>query len=371
MLATPNSSDYISVRSRTRDSSMSPSCRASVHHNTPPRPTEQRSNSYDSPMLTPSPLRRQSLFPYDHSKARDEDDSDDNDIFLQSPYKSPPHQYYSHGSKPPRPMQTEDDEGGIFLSTSAATQLSSFSPFPASTSQPLRTPVKQVHRTTSHLYHSVKHSSAQPHPITIASNSAFGVGTKRKSTPLGGSSGDFSTPLRQRVVTPLGVSSAHNAGDLSSESGGVAFDRLAPLAAPRFNVRTPQSKAETEVHLKKHTESMTHLRICDLDDSDGEGGGALFSSLSRSAGTDGKPKSKSHMKGKGKSASLGRTMAASILSAMAKKGRGKDGEVAESISPGGHITKRRARSRPVSQELLESVNCTPSPSPSQVRTLLE
>jgi mitosis inhibitor protein kinase SWE1 len=42
---------------------------------------------------------------------------------------------------------------------------------------------------------------------------------------------------------------------------------------------------------------------------------------------------------------------------MANKGKGKDDEVVEAISPGlGHVTKRRARSRLVSQELLESVN---------------
>jgi mitosis inhibitor protein kinase SWE1 len=43
---------------------------------------------------------------------------------------------------------------------------------------------------------------------------------------------------------------------------------------------------------------------------------------------------------------------------MANKGKGKDDEVVEAMtrSPGGHVTKRRARSRPVSQELLESVN---------------
>jgi hypothetical protein len=39
---------------------------------------------------------------------------------------------------------------------------------------------------------------------------------------------------------------------------------------------------------------------------------------------------------------------------MANKGRGKDDGVVEAISPGGHVMKRRARSRPVSQELLES-----------------
>lgn len=43
------------------------------------------------------------------------------------------------------------------------------------------------------------------------------------------------------------------------------------------------------------------------------------------------------------------------------KGREKE-EVAAAISPGGHINKRRARRRPLSAELLESVGRSPSPS---------
>lgn len=50
----------------------------------------------------------------------------------------------------------------------------------------------------------------------------------------------------------------------------------------------------------------------------------------------------------------------------AVKGNGLD-EVAEAVSPGGHVTKRRARSRPVSLELLESVH-PPSASPPQTET---
>ena len=44
------------------------------------------------------------------------------------------------------------------------------------------------------------------------------------------------------------------------------------------------------------------------------------------------------------------------------KGLSNDNEVVESISPGGHVNKRRARSRPVSTELLRSVANTPAPS---------
>jgi mitosis inhibitor protein kinase SWE1 len=43
------------------------------------------------------------------------------------------------------------------------------------------------------------------------------------------------------------------------------------------------------------------------------------------------------------------------------KGKGKEAvEVAEAVSPGGHVNKRRARSRPLSAELLESVQRSPS-----------
>jgi mitosis inhibitor protein kinase SWE1 len=130
------------------------------------------------------------------------------------------------------------------------------------------------------------------------------------------------------------------------------------------------------VHLKKHTETMTKLRICDLDDdSDDEGDRGpvgLFSppgGRSTGYGVDG---TRTHAKGNGvgnpktKSTSLGRSLGASLLAiAQNKKGKGKNEEVAEVIGPGGHIIKRRARSRPVSQELLESVGSW-TPSPSQV-----
>lgn len=348
MLASTPTSDYISIRSRAREASMSPSCRSSVqqhyHNNTPPpRLRAQRSTSYDSPMLTPSPLRRRPLFPNDHSGTAQEDE----DIFLQSPFRSP-----QRGVSYP-PLLTDDDEGGIFLAPQA-------SPFPISSSQPLRTPVKQAPRMPSTSFLSAAPPPPQQQPLTLG-------GTKRKSTPLGSTSGDFSTPLRSRLVTPLGISSAQNVGDPNAGDHGVLFDRLAPLPAPRFVARTPQSKGDTDVHLKKHTETMTRLRICDLDSSDEEedlegAGDILFSHPASKASAKGK------VKGKSKTASLGRALGASLLT-MAKnggKGNGNESEVAEAISPGGHITKRRARSRPVSQELLESEHLRHTPSPSPV-----
>jgi mitosis inhibitor protein kinase SWE1 len=320
-------------------------------------------------MLTPSPLRRRPLFPHDrHKEITDEDDDSDADIFLQSPFKSPYYRFHPH---PVNPL-ADDDEGGIFLSAPAQ-PFPSFKGFPSSSSQPLRTPVKQVHRTPSHSLH----LNAQPH---TSKGQAFG-GTKRKE-----SSAEFSTPFRDRLMTPLGISSAQNMGGTTAVDGGVSFDRLAPLPAPRFTTpQHAQSKAETEVHLKKHTETMTKLRIRDLDDdsdSDDEvvvGGErrtlGLFSrcaggGLSKSTGfgADGaKSHAKGGVKGKLKSTSIGRSLGASLLAiAQTKKGKSKTGEVAEAISPDGHVIKRRARSRPVSQELLESVVGW-SPNPNQVR----
>jgi mitosis inhibitor protein kinase SWE1 len=68
------------------------------------------------------------------------------------------------------------------------------------------------------------------------------------------------TPLRQQTLTPLSISTRKDV-----KSGGVAFDRLAPLSAPRFSA--PHSKAETEVYLKTQTKTLTQLSIADLNDS--------------------------------------------------------------------------------------------------------
>jgi len=132
-----------------------------------------------------------------------------------------------------------------------------------------------------------------------------------------------------------------------------------------------------EVHLKKHTETMTKLRICDLDDdSDDEEYRGPVGLFSPSAGGGGRKTAysadcaKSYAKGntiaKAKSTSLGRSLGASLL-AIAQNKKGKNDEVAEAISPGGHVIKRRARSRPVSQEFLASVGGWTS-SLSQVRS---
>ncbi|KAJ7076348.1 hypothetical protein B0H15DRAFT_864230 [Mycena belliarum] len=189
---------------------------------TPPRTT------YDSPMLTPSPLRRQ----------------------------SEPRSRYN-----PRPITPENTDAAVFL---------------ASPTKPLLTPAKRVSSRT---------------PLSLNTNSA--AGTKRKSSQ------HTTTPLR---LAPLGSPSAPR----------VSFHRLAPLPAPQFTTRTPQSAAEADAHLRSHTATLTRLRISDLQDEFDDGPPPLT----------------------------------------------RPEEVVEASSPGGHITKRRARSRPVSQELREG-----SPSP--------
>ena len=102
---------------------------------------------------------------------------------------------------------------------------------------------------------------------------------------------------------------------------------------------------------------MTDLRITDLNSSGEDddfgfelGGETLF------LGSIGK--------GKGKRLNMEKSL---VREPVLNKGKARD-EVAEAISPSGHITKRRARSRPVSLELLESIH-SPFHSPRKVNSL--
>jgi hypothetical protein len=96
-------------------------------------------------------------------------------------------------------------------------------------------------------------------------------------------------------MTPLCVTKA---------AGDGCFGRLAPLPAPKF--RGERSNGETDGLLRTESVTLARLRI-DKEESD---------------------------------AILG------------------DEEEAVDVSPGGHITKRLARSRPVSQELIDSTATT-------------
>ncbi|KAG6812020.1 hypothetical protein H0H92_004682 [Tricholoma furcatifolium] len=225
-------------------------------------------------------------------------------LTLQSPYKSPLRQHANND---------DDDDASVFFSSSSY----SFSPFfPASSSQPLRTPVKNIHR--------------KQQLETPGSAARVALGTKRKSNP------HASTPIRQHNLTPLVISSKSPSSDVAM------LDRLKPLPISRFSASTPQSKAETDAHLRRQTATLTRLKLsdfveydhpspmdndsgCEMDDDD-----ELFGGL----------QSRPPCKGKGK----------------------EKEEVVEAISPGGHVIKRRARRRPLSAELLESARSPSSPS---------
>ena len=119
---------------------------------------------------------------------------------------------------------------------------------------------------------------------------------------------------------------------------------------------------------------MTMLSIRDLDHSGDESG---YDSDPDANGTIEK-QSRLFMGGAGGSAALFSSIKARQRTKATVKGKSpgleiltraglvNDEEVAEAISPGGHVTKRRARSRPVSSELLESVQSTPVVSHNQV-----
>ncbi|KAF7376269.1 hypothetical protein MSAN_00042300 [Mycena sanguinolenta] len=171
----------------------------------------------------------------------------------------------------PRPMTPENSDAAVFL---------------GSPSKPLLTPAKKVlSRTPLSLNtNTANTTTASAQPAT---------GTKRKQ--------HTSTPLR---LAPI----------VSPNDSYVPFHRLAPLPAPQFATRTPQTAAEADAHIRSHTATLTQLRISDLNDE-------FDDDLDLPAPS-------------------------------------RPEEVVEACSPGGHITKRRARSRPVSQELLEG-----SPSP--------
>lgn len=337
MHASTPTTDYVAFRYPTRDCSVSPSFKSPIpgprrapndsHMLLTPskRPDMTRRPTYDSPMLTPSKRAT-----YNTSEL-DSDNSPDN-FFLQSPFKSPAQaqqnfHYPSTMFKSPR-----EEQGAAWLS--------------ASSTQPLLlTPVKQANNRSAL---SMRQLSAVPHPATATHSPNAGsvltsVGVKRKSLP-------HSTPLRQHKLTPLNITSTR--GSDENCASGVTLDRLAP---PNFVNRTPHSKVDLDAHLRKQTATLTKLRITDLNDSneqlniddddsgcemedDEEVGDALF---------------------------LGGTLKTgrySHISGVDMTAAGKR-EVEETMSPGGHVTKRRARSRLVTNDFMHDLRRSPSPSP--------
>lgn len=286
-------------------------------------------------MLTP-PLFKKPIFPRQQQDLPGFTDQDDD--FFQSPFRSTP---VMHPFKPPPshskhhpPPPPSDDFGSPSTSRTPAF-------FPSSDSQPLRTPVKQVHRASSRPALSNRQMNA---PATVAGKGIVtATGTKRKSTT-------FSTPLRQQTVkqtvTPLSIQSSSKVVD--SKTGSV-FDRLAPLPPPRFS-RSPETRAETDKRVKGSASSFNQLSIDDLERSR-EGIDV--------AGLDDADKS-GQMKPVDKE-NLNRALGKQLMAALAGKPKVDGEEVVEDMSPDGHINKRRAKTRPLSDEFLAAVKATPSP----------
>jgi mitosis inhibitor protein kinase SWE1 len=267
---------------------------------------------------------------------------DIDDLFSQSPYKSP-----NNASSIPQPISADDEEGSIFLSPP-------FSAPPPSTSRPLITPVKQSHRPRARTALAEKHFNMPFSPLSEFSSGSqvprarIGVGTKRKTELQ-------ATPLRQHNLAPLKLASFTPEERVISS---FHFDRLAPLPTPKTCARTPQTTAEADFHLTNQTATFTHLRITDRNNSADEFASDANDSASDVDDDEANTLFYSNARMKNKVRSSGKLAGRVFVN----KDKFKE-EVVEAISPGGHITKRRARSRPVSAELKQSVHSPNSPGP--------
>ncbi|PPQ66309.1 hypothetical protein CVT24_007306 [Panaeolus cyanescens] len=271
----------------------SPSCNRLIH--TPPSTTRINSLSYyDSPMLSPSPLRNRRVNPDD------------------------------------------DDEGSIFLASSTSTSL------------PLRTPVKQVHRIRplmafqpppTNIYDPV-------HAVDTVSAATVGAGTKRKTL---------------QPTTPHQFSTPEPFSTTNLSDSPIFFDRL---PAPKFIARTPQTKAETEAYIKSQTATLTRLRLSDQTNlyANSLADETEFDTLANDSGCDmnmdmdqdpipnpifipPNPSSKLYSRTNLKTKPIPLSFSSSPMPINEKE------DIVEAVSPGGHINKRRARSRPTSSEL--------------------
>ena len=315
MLASTPTKDYVALRNPP---TISPSYRHRYH--TPPRILNV-APAYDSLMHSPSPLRQRPLFP-SASNALEADD-----LFSQSPYKAPAPAQNHRASYPskPQPISADDDEGFIFLSPSPTSLF-----IPVSSSQSLSTPVKQAPGVAGRPALSLRHLNT---PAPSVSATHVGGGTKRKQC-----SRNTSTPDHSHTFTPLRVAVSKTVDPHATSC--FMFDRLAPLDAPKFVARTPQTKAETEAYLRRQTATLTKLKLADLKDSDDEFSPDPCCDLDDELDS----------------------FRPTVHRQLANKK-----EVAD-VSPGGHVIKRRARSRPLSAELLESAFRS-STSPSKVSIL--
>ncbi|KAH9062337.1 hypothetical protein EDB87DRAFT_1559298 [Lactarius vividus] len=276
--------------------------------------TSRSLRKFNSQTTTPSPLRRKSFVPPDSDLDADSDldiqPIDADDIFGRSSAFSakPLRKHYpqdSHISKssiikgksttPPIPI--EDDEG-LFLSTASHSKLTpprvSNQRTKRSMPPPPTPPIAFPTQSSSTLPRTATHTPSRSVPTAKSS-------TSRKLPAASGTVGvkrkpnplPVTAPYPKRGMTPLGVTKAVGEG---------SFGRLAPLPAPKF--RNDRSSGETEGLLRTESATLARLRI------DKEEGDVVLG----------------------------------------------EEEEAVDVSPGGHITKRLARSRPVSQELMDSAN---------------
>ncbi|KAI0073368.1 hypothetical protein K474DRAFT_1710756 [Panus rudis PR-1116 ss-1] len=306
MLASTPPSEYVRKTRRNINSAR-----------TPPR-FSMAPSAYRSPLLTPSPLKR-------HAAPVDEDDL----------FSSPLPSAYANNRRENLIMHQrrvdDDEDDRLFLAPQSRSVLP-----PSSSPLPLRTPIKHTGRVFS-----PERSALSVKQLNSPSAETRTAGTKRKpSTPA---------PIK-RTLTPLSTTAS-----TALEDGTPGFDRLAPLPAPQFTLRTPKTKAETDFNLKRQADSMTRLRIHDVNASGDESGYDSGGDIPINT----KPLfPSSAVKGKTKPKPLNLQSPRAEIASHAK-----DDEVVEAVSPGGHVTKRRARSRPVSAELLESVRDLPTPGP--------
>ena len=300
-----------------------PSSLSLLHHNhqhTPPSMSSSRHlRKYSSPALTPSPLRRKSFVPPDSDLDGDSDldaqPIEPDDLFRRSSTCSTKSLRNNFGldSQPARsplttgkstipPAPFEDDEG-LFLSTGAASSRSQTKDI----SRPSNSRAKQAMITPSR----------PPAPTTLPSSRTCTtpIRAQATSTPSIKSSAPHKIPAPSGTVgvkrkpTPLPVTAPYPKRGMTplcvtKAAGNGSFGRLAPLPAPKF--RGERSNGEADGLLRTESVTLACLRI-DKEESD---------------------------------AILG------------------DEEEAVDVSPGGHITKRLARSRPVSQELIDSTAAT-------------
>ncbi|KAH9037052.1 hypothetical protein EDB85DRAFT_1861729 [Lactarius pseudohatsudake] len=276
--------------------------------------TSRSLRKFNSQTTTPSPLRRKSFVPPDSDLDADSDldtqPIDADDIFGRSSAFSakPLRKHYTQdspiskssrikGKSTTPPIPIEDDEG-LFLSTASHSKLT-----PPRVSNP-RTKRSMPPPPTPPVAFPTQSSSAFPRTATHTPSRSVPTAKSSASRKLPATSGTVgvkrkpnplpvTAPYPKRGMTPLGVTKAVGEG---------SFGRLAPLPAPKF--RNDRSSGETEGILRTESATLARLRI------DKEEGAAVLG----------------------------------------------EEEEAVDVSPGGHITKRLARSRPVSQELMDSAN---------------